>query len=911
MANIEITGQVDDSGRFDARLTGLPDWSSDLKTISKILETTLAAQVGAGTVKDLLERLNNPKPRPDSQEETKARDARRKHEGKQEDTNTTQTEIFDNLQKGIEYGNVLNKQQISDAMEAARQLGVPLEENVKTAHGLRKAVDQQIDMMRDKGDDRKILKELKKLSSVLAESSKNYAKTIDFKIPESTEDATRMLGSAMQGLGGITKDLASGDRGSFDSLSGKLQATFVKFTSIDGALSLFGATVMTATRLMKEFGGNVSELHDTGITFLAGTSGSIREIGEAATEAGFRVSTMSTAWLKFSTETILLGPKAFANFARAGLDATIKMGYLGLTVDEMNEYMGDYLETQRYAGLLQGRTDADRGRSFSEYIEQITMLARVTGVHRKQIADTIKETMKAPSVGVLLASMAEDERERVSGAFADLSAAISASGPAISSLFENAGPDMALLEQGRLLQSTIYQDMMIYSPQMANVYESMLTNVLAGERGAGLYLEQMDQFLKVGKGVTESGRAAMLYHSNVAESMAELSNAVVAVDNMMGGLTGQFAKSLGLYDRHLAARSAMDNAFERISASLVNAFLPAIELAADAMEYFASGAESVADGFEFMFGGESSWAKTIGVTVLGVAAMIPVFKLLKFGAGLFMKALGLMTTRLGASGVVATVMQRIPAGLTGGGRFATTEQIAAAKKAGAAASVGKGVPTGSLKWMNILKGAVRGFAGAAIGAVIFSGVILAIGKAIEWGGAGIKSIGEGFTLMASAMTSLTKVDWSAIDTTKMRDIFSVLSKNLPNLTILEDSLSLIKSIGEGYVITAEAMTSLTKVKWSAIDVTKMKDVFSALNEDSTAIANLEKELSLSVNVDFTKNENALNRVTTALTELVTAIKDNNLLGADSDEELIDNLKRLTIYTDKNSRVLKQIRDNIG
>ena len=86
------------------------------------------------------------------------------------------------------------------------------------------------------------------------------------------------------------------------------------------------------------------------------------------------------------------GARQMIGFTKGVRDAASDEGLygLGITVEDLNEYMGTYLQTQRFRGRAQAVTQQQVIDQTIKYTKELDLLAKLTGTSRKALDDQVK-----------------------------------------------------------------------------------------------------------------------------------------------------------------------------------------------------------------------------------------------------------------------------------------------------------------------------------------------------------------------------------------------------------------------------------------------------------------------------------------------------------------------------------------
>ena len=116
------------------------------------------------------------------------------------------------------------------------------------------------------------------------------------------------------------------------------------------------------------------------------------------------------------------GIDRLVGFTRQLRDTAGKEGLygLGVTTEELNEYLGTYLERQRFLGRTEELTQAELVKETIAYTRELDLLAKITGIQRKQIDDAVKAQQADAVFQRALRGMNEDQRKAANALIATL-----------------------------------------------------------------------------------------------------------------------------------------------------------------------------------------------------------------------------------------------------------------------------------------------------------------------------------------------------------------------------------------------------------------------------------------------------------------------------------------------------------
>lgn len=109
------------------------------------------------------------------------------------------------------------------------------------------------------------------------------------------------------------------------------------------------------------------------------------------------------------------GARRFQSISREiQLNSQPVFSKLGITMNETNDLMTDYLDIQTSIGRGQKMSNAQLVQGTKNYIMELDLLSRITGISRKELAEEQKRLSIDPSFQSVMASMGKDAAENMS-----------------------------------------------------------------------------------------------------------------------------------------------------------------------------------------------------------------------------------------------------------------------------------------------------------------------------------------------------------------------------------------------------------------------------------------------------------------------------------------------------------------
>ena len=176
------------------------------------------------------------------------------------------------------------------------------------------------------------------------------------------------------------------------------------------ALGLASTAITSFMGKISEAGDQYLELYNRGQTL----SGSLADLWINSGKAGMTLADYTNALSEYSevmkslSTTTQRGDELFFDMAKQIRQTTYQMGNYGLGIGEINDYLGDYLETLRLSGHLENINTSRQRMAVQDYIVQLTELSAITGKHRKQIMDEAQQMMQTPSMTSIMQQYSSD-----------------------------------------------------------------------------------------------------------------------------------------------------------------------------------------------------------------------------------------------------------------------------------------------------------------------------------------------------------------------------------------------------------------------------------------------------------------------------------------------------------------------
>tara|TARA_B110000090_G_scaffold35757_1_gene38835 strand:+ start:2921 stop:6382 length:3462 start_codon:yes stop_codon:yes gene_type:complete len=486
------------------------------------------------------------------------------------------------------------------------------------------------------------------------------------------------------------------------------------------------------------------------------------------------------------------------NIKKSGDFSSLKN--LGFTVTEVNEGMADYIQLQRNLGTLEKKTDEELAAGSADYLKQIDMLARVTGMTRKEAeASLASQATEAGLRGMLNAFRNADGTLTQGGKNLQLSMGLldkvgGVAGDAMKDMIdgtmnhEATGKFLAALgDGGPAVQEALKQIGQGADPQV----------LLDAFKTAGGSLEEFAKIDTGDKIADAQSRRAFI--ESIRQTQPEVAAALDAAVQMkeLGGMNLKQAKEdQKKADATTKSMTTFEDSIKGLRGTIQTALMDSglFEMLGTAMgelgDLFASPEmkESIQDIAKvikttigewmavFKEGGlKAVWDKAIGglkdmlgdifssmfssgTVIKGLVIAVGALFAAKLVKNALSKSLGGIGKSLGFGGNPATSGKTLPMGGGGGGGMGGGGKAGGGGGLGKSiGGIGKGIGKGLGGILKGLAGGISAFANPAVvlGAAALGAAIVLIGGAIA---GAVWMVGKSLPTMADGMKSFEELD---------------------------------------------------------------------------------------------------------------------------------------------------------
>ena len=480
----------------------------------------------------------------------------------------------------------------------------------------------------------KSMKEKKKLDEEEIKNLKDINKEFD-KAEESVADFSGALDRASDMTGPFVKTM-------FELGSGATKTTG-GLTQLSGMFAKFGLVgdVVQALAGSLDYNMNVfRELSQVGASFGKSLIGMREAAHSAMLPLGEFAGIVADNALALSSlyGTTEAGIKSLSQFSLAIRDKALQDGLynLGITTDELNEYMGTYLEQQRFAQVRENLTATEVAERTTKYAKQLDLLAKATGIQRSQIDETIKRQQSDALLQKALTGLTVDET-REANAFLAVLENIS---PA---LHDNA---KMMIESGIPLDD-FGAELMGLSPELADLILNFKDLVRSG-KSADDVLAMMAPYAKQ---LQDMPQAVLAQFPQLADSLLQLGTMNMDVAKGQQEQAAQAGKTLdvmGDFDEQLARLKVE---FAQMGTEFLKGLTPAVaafkDFIIEDLKGFVEKIVELIKGFSPANFGKALMAALAGALIFDFAKQVSIVAM---GTAIGMGKSG-VTGRLGKAGL--------------------------------------------------------------------------------------------------------------------------------------------------------------------------------------------------------------------------------------------------------------------
>ena len=238
---------------------------------------------------------------------------------------------------------------------------------------------------------------------------------------------------------------------------------------------------------------------------------------------------------------------------------------LGLSMSETNDLMTDYLEIQTGLGRAQEMSNEDLVEGTKNYIQELDLLARVTGMSRKEASEALKAQQKDRNLRSLMMSMPAELQAQLGGMLASISKTSPQIADAVKELVITGGAPIGDTAKGLLMvdqnlgtmarglrDGSVTQEEFAQALQRAAIRAKEqgaamgANNALIGYMGNEILTVGADlaQFGKFADARSEAERAQLKASQTGSKSVADFSSQMTKLTNSLIALFAPFLEGV-------------------------------------------------------------------------------------------------------------------------------------------------------------------------------------------------------------------------------------------------------------------------------------------------------------------------------------------------------------------------------
>ena len=693
---------------------------------------------------------------------------------------------------------------------------------------------------------------------------------------DDTSDAADNLSGSLWGatkrIGGAFADLTTEFLVGGDSLSDFSQHFASLANEIPIIGGLLGGALQTVTGLLDSQIDNYRELSNAGVSF----GSSLFDAQRAAANTNLTLDQFSSVITNNSAAMAAIGgtagagAKVFTNISKIMKeDFGTQFQALGIQAAEQAEYTAGYLETLARTGRLNRMTSQQQAAGAASYIKQLDKLAKATGKQRDEIEADLQSQSSDRRFALIMQTLDEDVRQQLTGTFTYATQKLGPEfGDALKDVVATGG--VPLTEMGEELMRT--------NPELGRmaiaVREGRATHE-DFESAVGEAIERTGQMSEANRTQYGIMQAQGEVYGSVALALnaaGQAGNALATaqneqqdqIDKGSEGLLGFSARLTDLRNQIIGKLidSGVFDKLETVFNDVVSYFttgggFDAITSALDTfgtwVEGFFSDMKDAEDPMSFITDKIKGWWKDVDI-----GGMIWDFM---FGGGNDDGAAGADGAE-GTDGANGSVSVEGPKDQGGGFFDSISDSLGTF---GSILAVG-GTVYAAVKGFQLLLGGF-GTGPVALGAAVFTGMLIGTGAAIALAGKGISMAGDGVEKVAAGIERMANLE-NVANFTEVAGSLGLLGPALISLTAggVMDSIASFFGAESPFDKLVDGVN-----RFASIDPTAVANMTSA-GTALTAFSGLTDELDGS---KIEKYAEAVEKLADAMDELNESLSEDN------------------------------------
>ena len=319
----------------------------------------------------------------------------------------------------------------------------------------------------------------------------------------------KTAGTVIGGFDVLSK-VTTGIIQSFANVGDSVESAAGIFKGIPIVGTVFGAVASAATKVTKAY----TDSSAAGATF----GGSMQEFSRAASTAGMTMENFSRiiaqngeALTAFGTTTEA-GANRFATVSKELRAASSGLYALGYTTEEINQGLANYGKTIKMQGRQSTMTNAELVAGSKKYLQEMDLLAKVTGETRKQQEDARAKLLMDAQVQSKISNMTKEDGEAFMNTINGLPPGL-----------RDVAKDIMVTGTATTEESQRFSSMMPRSAEMMRKFAQITDS--GGRVTADMQQELQNLMAQEGKQKQAEMRSVGMYNKEFAGTMMQVNNA--------------------------------------------------------------------------------------------------------------------------------------------------------------------------------------------------------------------------------------------------------------------------------------------------------------------------------------------------------------------------------------------------
>ena len=218
-------------------------------------------------------------------------------------------------------------------------------------------------------------------------SIKTLTQRFEESMKAQSQNSKNLVKSLREKSGNYTKSLVDKNlKTPFKSVNLMMGRFAMRLGFIGAAVGGFAMAIGAVIGRLKQFSDAYRQMFSMGFRFEQGAMG----LAKAAVAAEMGIDQYTEILGKYATSVGILGTRNFSELNKSIRDNLQSQGLLGMSLSELTEYTGSYIEQLKDAGILSNENNEYLEEMASNYLKNITAFTQLANVSRDQIDAVIK-----------------------------------------------------------------------------------------------------------------------------------------------------------------------------------------------------------------------------------------------------------------------------------------------------------------------------------------------------------------------------------------------------------------------------------------------------------------------------------------------------------------------------------------